>query len=143
MEVEEFLEVTKKLVEAGFEANGEFPPVGVVKVETGVFLIPFTDLEDPSLVLPVASQAIRETAKKVGANAAVLVCEAVRAPDLDGIERPSEHKDKQDIVIMIFQQLGCSVKGFISTVEGGSMSPWEETYDIRLVSGVTFFDPLN
>lgn len=146
MQLNEFLEATKAVALDLFKERGELSMHGVVLEDQSVGLVYPPDAVPGSQMFPVCTILVRKTVELTKANAAAIIAEVWTAPDSDDGKSPSQHPNRGEAIMVMYQERGCPMKMVAAAItregEEATVGEWNEG-DAMLYRGVTFFDAVN
>jgi len=146
MNLDEFVEAAKSVALDLFNKRGELQIHGVVLEDESVGLVYLPDGVPEAKAFPMATELVRKTVELTGANAAAVVAEVWTAPNTKGGKSPSQHPDRGEAIMVMYQERGCSPKMAAAQItrkgKKATVGEWVDG-DAQLARGVNFFDPVN
>lgn len=146
MQLNEFLDAAKAVALDLFKKEGELHMHGVVLEDQSIGLIYPPDGVPESQMFPVCTILVRKTVELAKANAAAIIAEVWTAPDADDEKSPSQHPNRGEAIMVMYQERGCPMKMVVAAItreeEEATVGEWNEG-NAMLCRGVTFFDAAN
>lgn len=151
MEFDDFCTALKEFAEVIFQQKGELPITGALINKDGdICFLPVPERFSGSRAFPTLTGVIRLVAQREASPMAALMSEIWTAPgdeESEGGVAPSEHSQKGEALMLMFQQRGCSVQGSLALIkrEGDEVEveQWSPPGRMDMCRGVDFFDVAN